>query len=695
MKDESIRKMVESKRLAHVGGIDVKNVPPSSGKEFVTPSHRRNKRFSSFEEYFDLLGDKKWSVKEFVKNGYSKSQVVAFNFIAKGKLNISRDLFETEYCVNFLSLDEIASKYGIPRDYMAFIREHFGIKRIGAKGLKNGKESSDITDRQKKIAIGCLLGDAKVDHSSFFVKHSDKQRGYCDFVFREFSEHCTMRKLKEDSSYDDRYDTLNRYVYFYTKNHSYFSKLRRLFYGSGEKSVTEELLCEVDDLALAFWFMDDGTSEFKVLKDGNYHLSCAKLFTCSFSYDQNEVIREWLENRWRISAKICFKDGVNSNPFLFFRKDEAKKLIDIIRPHVCDEMLYKISGDCRVGGNSESSSFDLSKIPTKGRFSRLSDREKNSFVSVVFERYRKDGFPYIVLDSDALKSSFDRICNWKKQHLFVDENIIKMNTNSTNIIWHFQPHMFDMAINGSLSPKQVFGDDILFRDAIRRRLTYGGSCSPSGIRSVLKEYKNNRSISNFLPSVAKAVYMYFSNDRQIDVLDFCAGFGGRLLGALGSRCVKRYVGIDVLGENCDGLKNMIGAFDSECEGRIVQGQCENVLKGVPDAFDLVFTSPPYFNTEIYSNGIEQSYNKFPEYEDWLTHWLVPVVVEASEKLRDTGRVALSLGKCGKHNVIDDLVFLVRSKLKMSDVIYFEVPSISYRRGFKPKKREKIIVLEKR
>ena len=34
-------------------------------------------------------------------------------------------------------------------------------------------------------------------------------------------------------------------------------------------------------------------------------------------------------------------------------------------------------------------------------------------------------------------------------------------------------------------------------------------------------------------------------------------------------------------------------------------------------FDLVFTSPPYFAKEAYSDDEEQSYKKFNQYETWV------------------------------------------------------------------------------
>ena len=45
------------------------------------------------------------------------------------------------------------------------------------------------------------------------------------------------------------------------------------------------------------------------------------------------------------------------------------------------------------------------------------------------------------------------------------------------------------------------------------------------------------------------------------------------------------------------------------------------FKQLQEQIDLVFTSPPYFNREEYSTHPEQSYIKYPNYQDWLDGFL--------------------------------------------------------------------------
>jgi len=49
--------------------------------------------------------------------------------------------------------------------------------------------------------------------------------------------------------------------------------------------------------------------------------------------------------------------------------------------------------------------------------------------------------------------------------------------------------------------------------------------------------------------------------------------------------------------------------------------------------DFVFTSPPYFNREQYSEDEGQSFKAYSEYEDWRDNFLRPTLTTAYEYLR--------------------------------------------------------------
>ena len=109
--------------------------------------------------------------------------------------------------------------------------------------------------------------------------------------------------------------------------------------------------------------------------------------------------------------------------------------------------------------------------------------------------------------------------------------------------------------------------------------------------------------SQFRPATAKAVYDYFGAES---VLDFSSGWGDRLCGFLASDA-SGYVGIDPNERLFQNYDSMIDDFNVPNKRVELFNSCaEDTLLGGRE-FDLVFTSPPYFNIERYTQEDNQSF----------------------------------------------------------------------------------------
>ena len=258
--------------------------------------------------------------------------------------HVTKESFSDDY-LGGMSLFEIADKYHICKDYVGFLREHFGIPRLGAKFINRKKTEKPLTQRQKELIYGSLMGDCgKMSPSSIKMKQSIKQREYLMWKFSELQEHVSLKSLQEESYYDKRYEAEYTNVRFYTNANTEIETIVRVFYPEGKKVITQAVLEELTPFAVAVWFMDDGTTDWaeRKRKLGWDAQPASLLCTDSFSLEEVRLICEWFSKKWDIHCKpkLRRKDQYR----VFFSTSETPKLFSLIRPSIIECMKYKIRG---------------------------------------------------------------------------------------------------------------------------------------------------------------------------------------------------------------------------------------------------------------------------------------------------------------------------------------------------------------
>lgn len=103
-------------------------------------------------------------------------------------------------------------------------------------------------------------------------------------------------------------------------------------------------------------------------------------------------------------------------------------------------------------------------------------------------------------------------------------------------------------------------------------------------------------VSIFKPMLAKRLVQLF---RPSVVVDPCCGWGSRMIGCLAGGC-DRYIGFDTNQELMDSYGQMIRDLGISNKVRI---SCQDCLQVRYDelGYDMLLTSPPYYNTEVYVN----------------------------------------------------------------------------------------------
>jgi hypothetical protein len=153
--------------------------------------------------------------------------------------------------------------------------------------------------------------------------------------------------------------------------------------------------------------------------------------------------------------------------------------------------------------------------------------------------------------------------------------------------------------------------------------------------------------SQFRPSVAKALYDKFEAKT---VLDFSMGWGDRLAGFYAGNTTEHYVGLDPKADNHpiyntqrDFYNKHTSFFENDKRSDFHISPAEEFdFSLYPNYFDIVFTSPPYFNVEHYSQDDTQSFKRYKLVEDWNKYFLHTVLTNLYQSVRLHGVVAINI-----------------------------------------------------
>ena len=158
-------------------------------------------------------------------------------------------------------------------------------------------------------------------------------------------------------------------------------------------------------------------------------------------------------------------------------------------------------------------------------------------------------------------------------------------------------------------------------------------------RQSLKIYTDTQSVSNFRPTIIKLIYEKFGGDV---VWDMSCGWGGRLLGFLITSNTKHYIGTEPSSKTYDGLQKMVKDFSYFEKQVDIYKLGSEEYKPKKESLDLCFTSPPYFDTEKYSDEDTQSYKKFPTEDGWVNGFLRKTIQNCYDGLKDNKYMLMNI-----------------------------------------------------
>lgn len=293
----------------------------------------------------------------------------------------------------------------------------------------------------------------------------------------------------------------------------------------------------------------------------------------------------------------------------------------------------------------------------KKRWNTFTKDELDVFKEVVFKYYRLEGFPYFPTDNVWRSSELSKLKKYDFTRCIDRENkIIKQTMHGLSYCWSFQPHNYKVECNNKRSVYDTFMNDALFKQVITKRIKMGDNISDNGIRKMLKIFTGTQGVSNFRPTAAAAIYSMFTQKGD-QVWDMSSGYGGRALGAY--LAGVNYIGTDPSTLNHKGVVDMCDNLNYKCT--LLNSGSEVPLDIGEGTIDFCFTSPPYFDTERYSQEETQSYLKYPTKQLWLNGFLKDTFNNCYKVLKSNKYMVINIANTSRYkDIVEDTINLALS-----------------------------------
>jgi len=258
----------------------------------------------------------------------------------------------------------------------------------------------------------------------------------------------------------------------------------------------------------------------------------------------------------------------------------------------------------------------------------------------------KDLATQIVANPDSILAEFyddfDRVKDWqallKKDVIGEGGDILPLDTRSRpghKILDFHMPHFWEVQNHRGFSVRQLLTQERVEK-ALMSNLMLHSTPYTSEIRRMITMTSGLGNVTKYRTTTSKAIIQYFGARR---ILDPCTGWGGRMLGTLAADDHAEYVGCEPDQRTVAGIKAILAdtaiPASARARAKVFPQAVELALEQIKqeDKFDMILTSPPYYNLELYA-GPEQSTTKFPTWAEWSENWLKPVILGCLSCLRE-------------------------------------------------------------
>ena len=335
----------------------------------------------------------------------------------------------------------------------------------------------------------------------------------------------------------------------------------------------------------------------------------------------------------------------------------------------CDNGIYKWKYETdKEKEDVYTSIIDKLNIISTEKFNLLSEIEQMVYVNKVVEEIRKINiFPIYYFNEKGIKKE---ILSVRERDIkFTENKLITQAAQGLLLLDFLFPnlHLVDAGNSNGNCVYNRFYDDIKLKKCIRAYMSQRAFVNMRTPFFTYGRYFWNTA-TNFAPIRAKAIYERFCPKNGV-ILDYSAGYGGRMLGALASQNNYFYYGIEPNKNtiyNLNRLGNYIkGAFgENENRFELINSGSEDYCNEKIQA-DFIFSCPPFFGLERYSDEPTQSINKYPQYTMWLKYYARETIKNCRKMIKDTGLFGIDVidfyWKNKKYNLVNDWLTIIQEE----------------------------------
>lgn len=213
---------------------------------------------------------------------------------------------------------DVCEKFGVKNNTVSKWLMHYGISAIQS-------DYKHLTQEQRDVVIGSVLGDGYLDGRVLYLNHSIKQEDYLNFKAKFFDGDISENSYR--TTREGHHSVRRR-----TRAFGGIKELHKLFYKGKKKLIPDNIKDLLNPLSVAIWYMDDGSRN-----GGNYGKICTNCFT----YEEVELLSNSLNELIGITT-YPQKDRDYYIIRIPVKNSSFEKFCDYIRDYVPDSMKYKL-----------------------------------------------------------------------------------------------------------------------------------------------------------------------------------------------------------------------------------------------------------------------------------------------------------------------------------------------------------------